>query len=131
MLGATPDGAADAALLQLVVSSRLPVHLICDATHRLLAASRPRAQAWQVSPESLHGLSLWRYASEDIQHAERQLADLGWYEPAAAPVILSTGANRYAEVPIRPSQVRWTRLRLSDGSYARLVETMHSGSEPE
>jgi transcriptional regulator with XRE-family HTH domain len=123
-LGATPDGAADAAVAHLVRNSALPVHLVCDLSHRLLAASRARSRAWRVSAESLHGTSLWHYASEDIQRAERSLGELGWFEPMAAPVTLSTGANRFREVPIRASRVRWTRLRLSDGSHARLVETL-------
>ncbi len=124
VIGAAPTGTADAALLHLVRSSALPMHLVCDLSHRLLAASPARSRAWRVTSEALYGTSLWRYASEDIQRAELGLGELGWFEPAAAPVTLTTGANRIAEVPIRPSRVRWTRLRLSDGSYARLVETL-------
>lgn len=123
-MAAVPDGAADAALLHLVRSSTLPLHLVCDMTHALLAASRPRARAWRVTAESLRGISLWRYASEDIQRAEQELGALGWFEPGSAPVTLSTRPNGFDDVPIRASRVRWTRLRLSDGSYARLVETL-------
>ncbi|MBS0518904.1 MAG: helix-turn-helix transcriptional regulator [Proteobacteria bacterium] len=124
LLGATPDGAADAAILQLVRSSTAPVHLVCDMSHRLLAASRARARAWRVPAESLQGTSLWRYASDDIRRAEQCLGERGWFEPDAAPVTLVTRPNRFAEVPIRAGRVRWTRLRLSDGSFARLVETL-------
>jgi transcriptional regulator with XRE-family HTH domain len=123
-MAATPDGAADAALLRLVNGSALPMHLVCDLSHRLLAASKPRSRAWRVTPEALYGSSLWRYASDDIRRAESRLGELGWFEPGAAPVTLTTGANRMAEVPILASRIRWTRLRLSDGSYARLVETV-------
>ncbi len=124
LISATPVGAADAAVLQLVKSSTKPVHLVCDLSHRLLAASKSRSRAWRVTPEALYGTSLWRYASEDIHRAEQRLGEFGWFEPAAAPVMLTTRANRFDEVPIRAGLVRWTRLRLSDGSYARLVETI-------
>lgn len=123
-MAATPDGAADAALSKLVSGSPLPMHLVCDRSHRLLAASNPRSRAWRVAPETLYGTSLWRYASEEIQEAELHLGELGWFEPGAPSVLLTTGANRMAEVPIRAGRVCWTRLRLSDGSYARLVETV-------
>ncbi len=55
--------------------------------------------------------------------AEVRLRDLGWYEPAARAVVLRTGSNTSREVPIADSLCRWTRIQLSDGSFARLVRT--------
>jgi transcriptional regulator with XRE-family HTH domain len=124
LMSAAPSGAADAALLDLVRGSATPVHLICDFTHRLLAASSARARPWRMAPEKLYGASLWRYASEEIHQAEGKLEDLGWFEPEAMPIEVTTRGNESTDVPIHPSRIRWTRLRLSDGSYARLVETI-------
>lgn len=128
-MSATPTGTADAALLQLVRTNAASVHLVCDFTHRLLAASPSRIRPWRASPEQLYGTSLWRYASEEIHQAEAALEDAGWFEPEATPVMLATRGNDSAEVPIDASRIRWTRLRLSDGSYARLVETVSSRSQ--
>jgi hypothetical protein len=69
------------------------------------------------------GLSLWRYHTEAIATAEARLTALGWYGEAPPAVEVLTGANDSSEVPIRRGRCRWTRLRLSDGSYARLVES--------
>jgi transcriptional regulator with XRE-family HTH domain len=123
-LSAAPTGAADLAVLQLVRASTTPVHLVCDFTHRLLAASPARAKPWRMPPEELCGTSLWRYASEEIHQAEAALEDAGWFEPDATPMVVTTRGNDSVDVPIAPSRIRWTRLRLSDGSCARLVETI-------
>ena len=49
----------------------------------------------------------------------------GWRDGMAPPSLeFATGANGSALVPIRPGRCRWTRLVLSDGSAARLVETL-------
>ncbi len=68
-------------------------------------------------------MSLWRYASPAIVAAEAGLEQAGWYEPLAPALTVETGPNDSNEVPIRPGRMRWTRLRLSDGRFARLVRT--------
>lgn len=121
LMAAAPSGDADRALLDLVCQSADETHLVCDVTHRLLAVSRRRARRWGVPGERLIGVTLWPYATADIATAERRLADLGWFEPAPNALRVFTRANRSAEVPIPEGWMSWTRLRLSDGSYARLV----------
>src|SRR5262249_13595240 len=54
-LGAPLDSSADAGLRRLVESSTLPVLLVCDLTHRLLAASPAHYAAWRASPTELRG----------------------------------------------------------------------------
>jgi transcriptional regulator with XRE-family HTH domain len=124
LLGARLDSAADFALARLVERSTGRVHLVCDLSHRLLAASRGRMRGWGLSFAELHGRSLWRYATPEIVAAEARLRDRGWFERRPPSLQLETGANRSNEVPIEPSTLAWTRLQLSDGSFARLAETL-------
>lgn len=130
LLAARLDSAADHELARLVASSARPVHLICDLTHRLLALSSRRAQDWRGGKGELLGQSLWRYASDDLRAAEEGLGDQGWYQPAPLAVEGHTGANRSRRLRIRPGRFRFTRFQLSDGSYARLVETLSVEQEP-
>ncbi len=123
LLAARPDTDADRALLDLVESSSQSAHLICDLSHRLLAASPARSREWSLPKEDLMGVSLWRYASAAIVAAEAGLGEAGWYEPLAPALSIETGPNDSNEVPIRPGRMDWTRLRLSDGRFARLVRT--------
>lgn len=130
LLAARPGTDADRALLDLVEGSVDAAHLICDLSHRLLAASRPRAAAWGLPAEDLIGVSLWRYASPAIVAAEAGLEAAGWYEPLAPALTLETDANDSNEVPIPPGRVSWTRLRLADGRFARLVRTRDPSASP-
>lgn len=123
LLAARPDSDADRALLDLVETSTEAAHLICDLSHRLLAASPARSREWGPAKEDLLGVSLWRYASPAIVAAEAGLEQAGWYEPLAPALTVETGPNDSNEVPIRSGRVDWTRLRLSDGRFARLVRT--------
>lgn len=121
LLAAPLDSPGDAALRRLVESSSLPVHLICDLSHRLLAASPARTATWGVDPADLLGASLWRFATDEIRTAEDRLGDLGWYDGGAPCLTLWTGPNDSAVVAIEPGPLEWQRLQLSDGSFARLV----------
>lgn len=123
LLAARPESDADRALLELVESSAEPTHLVCDLSHRLLAASPVRSREWGLPKEDLMGVSLWRYASAAIVAAEAGLGEVGWYEALPPSVTVETDANDSNEVPIRPGRMSWTRLRLSDGRFARLVRT--------
>lgn len=117
----------DSALRRLVESSARPVHLVCDVTHRLLAASPRRAADWRVPASELEGRSLWPFATEEIRAAEARLDALGWDEPVAPVVAFNTAAKYEQAVPIVPGWVIWERIRLEDGSMARLVTTPAQG----
>lgn len=124
LLRAPLDAAGDAGLRRLVENSTLSVHLVCDLSHRLLAASPARAAEWGCGASELRGVSLWRFASPEIRAAEARLPDSGWYDGATASLTLWTGANRSDVVPILPGMLVWERLQLGDGSFARLVTTL-------
>lgn len=124
LMRARLDSAGDHALARLVTDSSASAHLVCDLTHRLLAASRGRDQDWNFRTPELLGVSLWRFATPEIQAAEAALTDDGWFEPDSPAVELDTGANGSPIVPIRRGRMRWTRLQLSDGAFVRLAETI-------
>lgn len=118
---------ADGALRQLIAESARAIHLVCDISHRLLACSASRGATFGISPGELLGHSLWRYSTSELVAQENQLEARGWYDLAApAPVEFETGDNSSNLVPIRPGLCRWTRMTLSDGTCARLVETLGS-----
>ena len=130
LVSARIDPARDAALRRLVEGSASPVHLVCDLTHRLLAASGPREREWRRPASELRGQPLWRYASEAIRSAEARLPDLGWGEREGAHALtFVTGANDLDELRILPGVQIWERILLSDGSPARLV-TSPAGALP-
>ena len=121
--------ARDAALRRLVEGSAAPVHLVCDLTHRLLAASRPREREWRCVASELRGQPLWRFASPAIRSAEMRLPDIGWGEREGAHALtFVTGANGLDELPIVPGVMIWERILLSDGSPARLVTSPVEGA---
>lgn len=114
--------ARDAALRRLVEGSANSLHLVCDLTHRLLAASAPREREWRRTAVELRGRSLWQYASEAILAAEQRLPSLGWGEREGAhSTTFVTGSNSSRELHIVPGVLVWERILLSDGSPARLV----------
>ncbi len=127
LLQARLDTAADRQLARLVVTSSLPVHLICDLTHRLLACSAARARQLRKAVADLLGVSLWPAATPEIAAAEEALLALGWFEGRLFCHESETRAQAGGLVDIRASRFRWTRLRLSDGGFVRLVETIGGG----
>ncbi|MBN9087524.1 MAG: helix-turn-helix transcriptional regulator [Reyranella sp.] len=124
LLAAPLDSASDAGLRRLVESSALPVHLICDLTHRLLAASPSRFAQWTADAADLRGTSLWRFATDEIHLAESRLGELGWYDDGTTEMRFWTGANHDPLVPIEPGVLVWERLALSDGTLARRVTSV-------
>jgi transcriptional regulator with XRE-family HTH domain len=128
LLAARLDSAGDRVLARLVQQSAAPVHLVCDLTHRLLAASPAREAQFKVPTSQLLGASLWRCASPDIVAAEARLADLGWFGPQPPAVEFHTGARESDDLTILACHMRWVRLQLSDGSFVRLVESLPAPS---
>lgn len=125
LLAARLTTAADQALGRMVRESSRPVHLICDLTHRLLACSPSRAAQFANPIVELLGRSLWRFATPEIISKEAALDELGWREAFAPPALeFLTGDNHSPIVPISQSLCRWTRIPLSDGTAARLVESL-------
>lgn len=121
LLRARADSAADNALLHLVSRSSEPVHLVCDLTHRLLAMSPAREREWRAPVSEFLHRPLWRFATDGIRSVEHRLADFGWFEPLNDDVVYWTEAADFPEMSIPESQIRISRLQLSDGSFARLV----------
>ncbi|TFI57322.1 XRE family transcriptional regulator [Sphingomonas parva] len=114
----------DAALRRLVETSQHPVHLVCDATHRLLAASPSRAASWRTDVSELIGRSLWPFATPEIAAAEAGLAERGWFERPWQTLALSTGGNGRSDVPVPPGRILWETLPLADGRVGRLTTTI-------
>ncbi|WP_209008485.1 helix-turn-helix domain-containing protein [Roseibium polysiphoniae] len=121
LLSARPKSSADHALSELVETSRQPAHLICDFTHRLLAASAGRLEDWRVPLSDKLGTSLWRYATEGIRLGEAGLAARGWMDAHPPEVTVLTERMDHRDLTIRAGEIIYTRIALSDGSFARLV----------
>ena len=117
---------ADRQLARLVVTSSLPVHLVCDLTHRLLACSAVRARQLRKGVAELLGVSLWPAATPEIAAAESALPALGWFEGRQFCHEADTRAQTGALADIRAGRFRWTRFRLADGAFVRLVETIET-----
>lgn len=114
----------DAALKRLVETSLRPVHLICDSTHRLLAASASRSASWRTDVSELIGRSLWPFASPEIEAAEAGLPERGWFDRPFQSLELRTEGNGRSDVPVPPSRVLWETLLLADGRVGRLTTTI-------
>jgi transcriptional regulator with XRE-family HTH domain len=114
----------DAALRRLIESSNHPVHLVCDSTHRLLAASASRVASWRLDIAELTGRSLWPFASCEIISAEEGLRDRGWFEHPYQRLEFLTAGNDRSDVPVPAGRLLWETLPLSDGRVGRLTTTI-------
>jgi transcriptional regulator with XRE-family HTH domain len=123
------DSGGDAALKRLILSSPLRVHLVCDATHRLLAASPGRAAAWRADVGAYLGTSLWRHASAEIIEAEGALAARGWFERPFQTCRFRTGANDSGTIVITPGIMEWESIPLADGRIGRLTTAIEAAAE--
>jgi transcriptional regulator with XRE-family HTH domain len=128
VISARTDSKGDAALKRLIATSSLRIHLVCDATHRLLAVSPNKAASWRVNVDAYVGTSLWRYASQEIIQAEQGLAALGWFERPFQSFRFYTGANSSSSVIITPGLIAWETVLLSDGRVGRLTTAIDSAA---
>ncbi|WP_216855948.1 helix-turn-helix transcriptional regulator [Acidisphaera sp. S103] len=125
LLASKVDPAADAALRRLIENAVAPVHLICDASHVLLAASAAREAEWGSRATPFLGTSLWRFATSEIVASEERLPDRGWFEETdPGMVLVETGGNGSRDMRILPSTLAWERIALADGRIGRLVTTI-------
>lgn len=121
LVSSRPSSASDRALAELVAAAPTPVHLVCDLTHRLLAASPTRLAEWRLGLPELRGRSLWPHASPAIRAAEDALGPRGWHDAPDAETVFDSPAHDGPVVRIAAGRIAWTRLPLSDGGFARLV----------
>lgn len=124
MIAAHAGNAADGALKRLIETSNLPVHIVCDATHRLLAASPARVAGWSKGADAFLGTSLWRFASREIVSAEASLEALGWYEHPFKQLRFQTGENESDVIKVLPSEMLWETMPLADGRVGRITTTL-------
>jgi len=111
------------ALKDLVERSPLPVHLICDATHRLLACSPARKAEWRRDAGDLMGQSLWRNACPEIICEEGLLAERGWHDRQDGRIAFAMHDHVGPDLYMQAGWLIWDRLVLADGSALRLVTT--------
>lgn len=130
ILEARLDGNADRALKRLIESSARSVHLVCDATHTLLAASPGRETEWLHPVGDYLGQRMFRFATDEIRRAEEQLVELGWFEPMGPPILLWNSLNELPEIRMLPGLMVWERVRLADGGMARLCSKLTSDEVP-
>jgi transcriptional regulator with XRE-family HTH domain len=124
MIAANASNDADAALKRLIETSTLPVHLVCDATHCLLAASPGRASSWRGGNDAFLGQSLWRFASPEIAAAQAGLTDRGWFERPFQRLQFDTGHNHSDVVTVLPGTLLWETVPLADGRTGRIATTL-------
>lgn len=117
-----PYRSDDAALRRLVETSRSCIHLVDEATHVCLAYSASRARDWRVGRKDMLGISLWRFATEEIQRAEMELEHSDWWSSVSPePKLFVTSQADGLNIRISAGQILWERIYLSDGTPARLV----------
>lgn len=120
VLAASNGLATDSVLRRLVEDAQAAVHLVTDIDHRLLAASKPREKEWRRSVAELAGISLWQFASDRIEAAERGLADGDWWRQASVSPVVVDLEEAETGLRIAPGQMVWERLHLADGTPVRL-----------
>lgn len=117
-----PYRSDDTALRRLVETSQDCIHLVDEATHNCLAYSAGRANEWGVGRRDMLGISLWQFATEEIQKAEMELEQSGWWSDLSPePRLFITSQSNGRDIHIRAGQILWERVYLADGTPARLV----------
>lgn len=131
LLVAQLTSAADRELVRLVNASSSSVHVVCDLTHRLIAASPRRCREFRVPLSDLLGRSLWKFATEELEQLEHRLPELGWFDGDAPAIEVCTRGRDYSEVVVPHGEYKYMRFRLANGSHVRLIETTsYLGASP-
>ena len=122
LFGAPVEISGDGVLRALIERAQSPIHLICDFSHRLLAASQPRISQWRRDLSELRGRSLFQFTTPEIVSAEQHLPEIGWYDGRCGHFRFNCGASAPdCAIQIQPAVCTWERLLLADGSIVRLV----------
>lgn len=117
-----PFRTEDTALKRLVETSQGCIHLVDEANHLCLAYSASRARDWRVGRREMVGVSLWQFATEEIQNAENELERSDWWDVLTpAPKLFVTSQADEKGIRISAGEILWERVYLSDGTPARLV----------
>ncbi|MFK7764243.1 MAG: helix-turn-helix domain-containing protein [Roseobacter sp.] len=117
-----PYRTEDTALKRLVETSHGCIHLVDEANHLCLAYSASRARDWRVGPREMVGISLWQFATEEIQKAESELELSDWWHVLSpTPKLFVTSQADQRDIRISAGEILWERIYLSDGTPARLV----------
>ena len=64
------------------------------------------------------------FASPEILEAEASLEALGWHDGALAELVVETGPNGRADIPIASGRFAWRQVLLSDGAVGRLTVSL-------
>ena len=113
----TPYRSDDAALKRLVQSSIDCIHLVDEATHTCLAYSQSRAKDWRVGKAEMAGVSLWRFATDEIRQAEHDLARTDWWSAIAPrPKRFVTSGSDHQEIRISAGEILWEGTRWIYGN---------------
>ncbi len=124
-----PKRSDDSALRRLAMNSSDCLHLVEEASHKCLAYSASRARDWKTSQNALLGVSLWQFATEEIQKAEAELEAEGWWDMhTPVPKAFQTSEAIHDRIRISAGEIFWERLYLSDGSPVRLVSGTKAGA---
>jgi transcriptional regulator with XRE-family HTH domain len=117
-----PQLQADDALRRLVEHSSACVHLIDESRHICLAYSSARARDWRCGQREMQGVSLWKFATDEIRREEELLDVTGWWDQhTPTPRYFTTTHRNFDTIQISAGEVLWERLYLIDGTPVRLV----------
>ena len=111
----------DSWLTRLVASSKDPIHLICDQSHTLFAASETRVDEWKRSMAEVSRVPLCIDLPEDILSAEKQYQRNFKGLTASVSFVVRTEGRSEGLYAIKPALMLWERLQLTDGRVVRLV----------
>ncbi|MGJ3262397.1 MAG: helix-turn-helix transcriptional regulator [Salinarimonas sp.] len=130
LFAARLDAQRDAWIRRLVEGSRRPVHLMCESTHRLLAASPMRVLEWRRDPAEVAAEPLLRAAPDDLRRAEALVTASRADAQESPPFVVRTAGRRGGQYEVAPALLLWESLQLSGGEWVRLVSNIAEDEVP-